>query len=261
MTSQMPDLIQCGDALWISCATWLVFWNGLIGALFAAVLAAGVAMLVVWLTTKHQTSLASAEAERQDDRAMAQLEAQRIGLESQMKEQREGLELQLREQREEASKGRELLAIADLLAEAMVLSAVDPSDGEGLIAVKDRMNSAALRWGLENDDPGMSREVVAWNIALFGQAVAVIEAHYANDEIRRERNEILGATYGVFMNVWTAYPTATADVREVNWEWMRAAVADPKPRTNDELEALLVESAKKVRHQRLVKKAAVEDAK
>lgn len=53
------DLIVCGDALWISCGTWTQLWSGTIGALTSAILAAGVALLVVWLTNKHQSKLAA----------------------------------------------------------------------------------------------------------------------------------------------------------------------------------------------------------
>jgi hypothetical protein len=34
------DLIVCGEALWISCGTWIAFWNGSIGALVGAGVAA-----------------------------------------------------------------------------------------------------------------------------------------------------------------------------------------------------------------------------
>lgn len=40
----------CGDALGITCGTWIAFWNGSIGAFMGAV----VALVVVGLSNKHQ---------------------------------------------------------------------------------------------------------------------------------------------------------------------------------------------------------------
>jgi hypothetical protein len=48
------DLIVCGDALWISCGTWVAFWNGVIGASVAAAAGAVVALIVVRLTNAQQ---------------------------------------------------------------------------------------------------------------------------------------------------------------------------------------------------------------
>lgn len=46
--------IVCGDALGVSCGTWIAFWNGAIGALVAAILGGTVALLVVRLTNAQQ---------------------------------------------------------------------------------------------------------------------------------------------------------------------------------------------------------------
>lgn len=48
------DLIVCGDALWISCGTWIAFWNGVVGASVAAAAGAVVALIVVRLTNAQQ---------------------------------------------------------------------------------------------------------------------------------------------------------------------------------------------------------------
>lgn len=48
------DLIVCGDALWISCGTWIAVWNGFIGASAAAAAGALVALVVVRLTNGQQ---------------------------------------------------------------------------------------------------------------------------------------------------------------------------------------------------------------
>lgn len=120
------DLIVCGDALWISCGSWLSLWSGATGAFVGAVLAAGVALLVVWLTNKHQSKLSAAS-----------LDAQKTSL-----------EVQLAEQRHEASKARELAAIADLVAAThnMWWTVDDPRGLSGLVA---KSHAAAIRWRLE----------------------------------------------------------------------------------------------------------------
>lgn len=46
--------MACGDALWISCGTWIAFWNGVIGASFAAIAGAIIALVVVRLTNSQQ---------------------------------------------------------------------------------------------------------------------------------------------------------------------------------------------------------------
>ncbi|MCY1675602.1 hypothetical protein OVA06_12945 [Pseudarthrobacter sp. SL88] len=46
--------IVCGDALGISCGTWIAFWNGAVGAFVAAVIGGGVALIVVRLTNAQQ---------------------------------------------------------------------------------------------------------------------------------------------------------------------------------------------------------------
>lgn len=50
------DLIACGDALWISCGTWIGFWNGAIGAFVAAIIGGLVALTVVRLTNRQQAT-------------------------------------------------------------------------------------------------------------------------------------------------------------------------------------------------------------
>lgn len=58
------DWIQCGDALWVSCSTWVAVWNGAIGAFVAAVIGGLVALGVVRLTNRHQSRLAMEQREK-----------------------------------------------------------------------------------------------------------------------------------------------------------------------------------------------------
>jgi hypothetical protein len=53
------DWFVCGNFASFSCGTWLVFWNGAIGALVAAFVGGMVALMVVRLTNSHQSTLAA----------------------------------------------------------------------------------------------------------------------------------------------------------------------------------------------------------
>lgn len=57
--------ILCGDALGVSCGTWIEVWSGTIGALFSAVLAAIVALAVVARTNKKQGAISKTALEAQ----------------------------------------------------------------------------------------------------------------------------------------------------------------------------------------------------
>lgn len=53
------DWFVCGNFASISCGTWLVVWNGAIGAAVAAFVGGMVALMVVRLTNSHQSKLAA----------------------------------------------------------------------------------------------------------------------------------------------------------------------------------------------------------
>ena len=63
-------------------------WSGVIGAALSAVLAALVAVLVVWRTNKHQSKLAATALRRQAKSAKKALKSQRRLLQEQLDEQR-----------------------------------------------------------------------------------------------------------------------------------------------------------------------------
>ncbi|SDK80127.1 hypothetical protein [Arthrobacter sp. ok362] len=136
------DLIVCGDALWLSCGTWLQFWSGAFGAFTSALLAAGVALLVVWLSNKHQSK---------------------------------ALKLELEEQREEASKARAYAAISDLVAAAELALAKYQEDdvaADSFVA----MRSAASRLALDMDSLALKTELRIWaNLMLSLQEEARLE--------------------------------------------------------------------------------------
>lgn len=91
---------------------WMQLWNGVIGAALSAVLAALVAVFVVWRTNKHQSSLAeTALAAQREDAATA------------LKVQRDLLERQIREQREESRRAEKTRALSEYVAGVRELGA------------------------------------------------------------------------------------------------------------------------------------------
>lgn len=196
------DLITCGDALWISCGTWLVVWNGLIGALIAAVLAAGVAMLVVLLSTNHQTKLAKAERRAQQNAAIKEL-----------KQQSDSLKLQLAEQRAEASKARETAAIADMLA---AIAQLDSNCIEGETADLEKTHlafeSAMIRWEMELDHEAMAEEIQNWHF-LTRKLVAMARWESDWDQGTTFRDALSTATHGL-ADALKRWPKAHGQTRD-----------------------------------------------
>lgn len=214
------DVFLCGEALWISCGTWLGFWNGVIGAFTGAVLAAGVAMLVVWRTNKHQTKLVDRQLDDAGQKATAALghqkiaetkalQEQRAALNKQLTEQRESLRTQLDEQRREASKNREHAAIAEVLgclAESHILLVpTNPLEDTAL----SRFAAAAGRWELETADTELRAEIPKWTLQWW----------WAVRESRRlgmptPDNRIGSATTRVMLDFARGWTHADAEGRE-----------------------------------------------
>ncbi|WP_028275218.1 hypothetical protein [Arthrobacter sp. I3] len=182
------DLIVCGDALWISCGTWIAFWNGMIGALASAVLAAGVALLVVSLANHHQQGLADAALEEQQRLASLALQEQRdLALDAlteqrrlaanasrdqrfqyqrELLEQRSSMALQLEAQRAEASKGRYFAATADLVTAVEACANTFRRGGD----IEDafvQMESARVRMFFDSDSPGLMDELESWTYLIW----------------------------------------------------------------------------------------------
>jgi len=240
--------------------------NGIVGSILAGLVAGAVAMTVLVITNRAQAKLAAEALEEQRRLSADALDAQRRIASEALAEQRKlsisetiaaearaqkslnaqlgRLELQLKDQRFEAAKAREHAAIAEMLSGAMRLSQAQDSSQGDLSDAYSTMRSAALRWGLESDSSAMSLEVVTWVFAFFTQAVDAFQADHSKSPASKDVHGILRSTYSIFMNIWTEYPTASANTREENWEWMRAAVADPKPRSAEQMGALRVKAAR-----------------
>ncbi|MFF1382798.1 hypothetical protein ACFVWT_04455 [Arthrobacter sp. NPDC058288] len=214
------DVFVCGEALWISCGTWLGFWEGMMGALTSALLAAGVALMVVWLTNRHQTTLVDRQLQDAQTKAefalgqqkIDQVKAhreQRTALSTQLREQRESLKFQLEEQRKEASKDREHAAIAEVLAclsQAYILLRPTQSlDDLHLV----RFAAAMGRWELESTDAELRAELRQWPLQWW-DSIRETRKSGGSDE-----HEVGLVTARVMLNFAREWSNADAVRREV----------------------------------------------
>ena len=140
------------DEMWL-----LQLWSGTFGATIGAVLAAGVALLVVTLTNKHQNRMAKSALEGQ----------------------RADLQRQINEQRAESSRNRGTAAIADLLPE---LGEIESATNESkvptsfeLVAFRHRLTTAVSRWRLEIDSLSMFNELQHWPELLYRLARRTVQ--------------------------------------------------------------------------------------
>lgn len=141
------DLFVCGDALWISCGTWIAFWNGAIGALVGAL----VAVLAIVKTIGTQRQLFAIERAEAYTANLIAERRRKAELDRQLESQRADVQLQLDVAAQEASRQRELAAIADLMATLHEIwwRLEDHPDSERSQDRLMRARAAASRWGLE----------------------------------------------------------------------------------------------------------------
>jgi len=165
------DVITCGDALWISCGTWLGFWSGAIGAFVGALMAAGVALLVVWLTNKHQSQLAS------DARAL----------------QEASMQQQLKELRDEAALARKLQSISDLLAAAGDTERRSTQSVELIEECRVQMYSAALRWIMNDPRNHELDEILRWPHHISVLSLKVLNARARSEDSAQAERELSDA--------------------------------------------------------------------
>lgn len=161
---------------------WLQLWSGVIGSVVGAVGAALVALLVLRKTNNHQSTLARVALKEQRELADRELAAQRKDSKTALKEQRKALNKQLRDQRSEASRARELAAIADFLSAIEAIS-----DGMGdpdwlksnLSAAEQQLESARVRMTFEPHSRALVNALKLWvpayNRALWIYKIATGE--------------------------------------------------------------------------------------
>lgn len=194
---------------------WAQLWSGIFGSVIGAMAAAGVALLVLWLSNKHQHALAQDALAEQRRLARLALDAQSEQAATALEEQRKSLELQLLEQRAEASKERETRAMSELIAEVDVLR---KRYKDGLPFLRDslfKMESAALRWSLEIPNEELAQEVMKWPDFVFFLAMHAAEADAAFMERalanREETIDKLAEAFSVPLEEVTAALTTAGD--------------------------------------------------
>lgn len=146
---------------------WMQLWSGFIGSVVGAIAAALVALWVVSLTNKHQTSLAKEAAEKQSQLFDKQLAEQRTALDVQLEKQQESLNRQLHEQRLEARRERERSAMAVMLDGLTVLRAEARNPEFDHAAVIAEVAVGLHRWRLELDDEVLGEELQLWPSLLW----------------------------------------------------------------------------------------------
>ncbi|MFF1880192.1 hypothetical protein ACFVVC_01820 [Pseudarthrobacter sp. NPDC058196] len=163
---------------------WLLqLWSGTVGAALSAVLAAFVAVGVVWWTNKVQRKIAS-------DVKTATAEQVREQMAQNERHAAEQLSLarkQLDEQRKEASKAREVAAIADLVSLTAVGRDIQREEAFFLQYEQDVL-AAVARWQLELDETSSMRtEIPEWTPFLVNLARA---SHHAGLRVDPDSLEV-----------------------------------------------------------------------
>lgn len=154
----------------ISSADWLQLWNGVVGAALSAVLAALVAVFVVWRTNKYQgkqSALARSDAYVQSEKAL--------------RVQREGLERQLQHQMMESRRADTVRSLANFVApvEALYYSPIRAgADVDSVFRWREdlhlRMTSALQELKMVGEYAKGSYALLAgWPEALSGLGFAI----------------------------------------------------------------------------------------
>jgi len=232
------------EFLFMSGGTWAQLWSGIFGAVIGAVAAAGVALLVVSLTNRHQRVLADAamaeqgrlasvalqeqrgladnaltEQRRIADAALAEqrrlafnaANEQRVRSLRDLLEQRESQRQQLSEQRNEASKGRLFAAISDFSA-AIAAGLNKFREGEGFDDMLVMMESAVVRIKLDATAPAFESELEEWPTLIWR---LVREAHINHLEPvgdGRAPDRLAGAS-SALLTILTRWPRADEKTR------------------------------------------------
>jgi len=194
--------------------------NGVIGASVGA----AVAVFVLRKTIKTQRQLFAIE--RAQNYTATQLADHRRGVElkQQLDAQREDVRLQLEFQAREASRQRELAAIADLLAAA---NAMLKRYKQGQPAIEELIlqgDAAAMRWRMEMTHESLAKEIWPWSHHLGELAMNI------NFELEHSGEDSKPA-----LAAFDALLDAVAELELVAMSWPNASHQD-----RDELSARLI---------------------
>lgn len=206
------------DEMWL-----LQLWSGTFGAAIGAIAAALVALMVVKRTNKLQLDLAEDALELQARLADAALEEQRLQAAAALKAQKEALTQQLHEQRAEASKGRMIVAVTDMIEAVHQMGTGYRRPHETHMANYRQAYSAAHRWHIEDAGELDLAMLLAWPQWLLRLSKAADQDH----ENEASRNAALDALSGAgsFFQVWASqWPNATGERRQEVREKLQAAL-------------------------------------
>ncbi|VXB25578.1 hypothetical protein ARTHRO9V_130217 [Arthrobacter sp. 9V] len=178
------------DEIWL-----LQLWSGVFGAAISAVLAAGVAILVVTLTNKHQTTLSQKAIDEQRRLAEVALE-----------EQKRQFELTLKRQSEEARQDRLRLAVHDAVAAADDVAIEYDKGLDAIDAILQRMRSAVFRWSTEVSDRNAVKEVMRWPHHTANLAIAAAKSLTPDGPRNTPEFERLIFSTETFISLFSAIP-------------------------------------------------------
>lgn len=230
-----------------------------------AMAAAGVALLVVWLTNRHQKHLADAamreqgrlagEALREQQRlageglaeqrrlasaaaaeqrtlAASASRAQTIQYQRELLEQRKSVKLQLDEQRREASKAREMNAVADAMAAVTELVSKYSGGGSAIDSAIQSMRSAVFRWAFEHPNASEGQELNRWTHHLAILAYDTYRAENAAPSDGDGKFAVLNNASNVFLTLVSSWPAADADSRSTLIKALERARLNPGPESS-----------------------------
>lgn len=149
------------DEIWL-----LQLWSGVFGASIGAIAAAGVALLVVTLTNKHQAKLAKEASDLQTALAGKALDEQRAQSKLALAAQEKGLRLQLEEQKAEAIRARYLSATADFIT-AVEMGYSTFRRGGDFEDIFVQMESARVRMLFDSGSPQLMDELEDWTFLVW----------------------------------------------------------------------------------------------
>ncbi len=214
-------MIVCADALWISCGTWASMWNGSIGALVGAAVAA----YAIVKTIRTQRNLFQIQLSRTYTATQLADHRRNVELNKQLKAQREDVTLQLAFQAAEASRQREREAITALVATGNAFVKRFEHGREGIEELILRADSAVVRWRMELNHRGLAEEIWAWPHLLGTLALQLADMLEPGAEQDQEG----------FLAAFDSLNDATAELLLVALSWPSAS-----PEYRDELAATLV---------------------
>lgn len=258
----------------MSGATWGQLWSGIFGAVIGALAAAAVALLVVWLSNRHQKKLSDAAMREQQRLAWEALNeqgrianaaireqqrlagealseqrrladaafteqrslaakaarAQTIQYQRELLEQGQSVKLQLDEQRLEASKARELAAIADAMAAVTELVAKYSKGAGEIDAAIQSMRAAVFRWGFEHHVRSEVDELNRWphHLAMLAYTALKSLATPPTDA----DFDILNNASNLFLTLVSGWPASNADQRSKLVKALNRARLAPSPESS-----------------------------